>query len=46
MATMYTSIDQLPITLCAEEVASVLGISPCRCVHADAFQGIPDHQDW
>ena len=27
MTNLYTSIDQLPITLCAEEVAQVLGIS-------------------
>ena len=27
MAYTYPSIDQLPITLCAEQVAQVLGIS-------------------
>ena len=27
MTTMYTSLEQLPITLKAEEVAQVLGIS-------------------
>ena len=27
MTNTYTSIDQLPITLCAEDVAQVLGIS-------------------
>ena len=27
MTNLYTSIDQLPITLCAEEVAQVLGSS-------------------
>ena len=27
MTTTFTSLDQLPITLCAEQVAQVLGIS-------------------
>ena len=27
MTNIFTSIEQLPITLCAEEVAQVLGIS-------------------
>lgn len=27
MKTIYTSYEQLPLTLCAEDVASLLGIS-------------------
>lgn len=41
MATMYTSIDQLPITLCAEEVASVLGISRAGAYTLMHSKGFP-----
>lgn len=36
----YTSLEQLPITLCAEEVAQVLGISRANAyslMHAKGF---------
>ena len=38
--TKYTSLEQLPITLCAEEVAQVLGISRANAyslMHAKGF---------
>ena len=40
MTNLYTSIDQLPITLCAEEVAQVLGISRAGAytlMHSEGF---------
>lgn len=40
MTTKYTSLEQLPITLCAEEVAQVLGISRANAyslMHAKGF---------
>ena len=40
MKKEYTSIDQLPLTLCAEDVASVLGISRAKAydlMHAKNF---------
>ena len=43
MAYTYTSIDQLPITLCAEQVAQVLGISRAGAytlMHAKGFPTI------
>jgi excisionase family DNA binding protein len=39
----YTSLDQLPITLCAEEVSQVLGISRANAytlMHAQDFPTI------
>lgn len=40
MNVKYTSLDQLPITLCAEDVAQVLGISRANAytlMHAKNF---------
>ena len=40
MNVKYTSLDQLPITLCAEDVAQVLGISRANAytlMHAKDF---------
>ena len=41
MTNLYTSIDQLPITLCAEEVAQVLGISRAGAYTLMRAQGFP-----
>ena len=43
MKPRYTSLDQLPITLCAEDVAQVLGISRANAytlMHAEGFPTI------
>ena len=43
MKLRYTSMEQLPITLCAEEVAQVLGISRANAytlMHAEDFPTI------
>lgn len=43
MTNIYTSLDQLPITLCTEEVAQVLGISRAGAytlMHSDGFPTI------
>ena len=43
MKSRYTSLDQLPITLCADEVAQVLGISRANAytlMHAEDFPTI------
>ena len=43
MTNTYTSIDQLPITLCAEDVAQVLGISRAGAytlMHSKSFPTI------
>ncbi len=44
MVTTYTSLDQLPITLCAEEVAKVLGISRAGAYTLMHAQGFPTIQ--
>ena len=41
MTNTFTSIDQLPITLCAEEVALVLGISRAGAYTLMRSQGFP-----
>ena len=41
MTSNYTSVDQLPITLCAEEVASVLGISRAGAYTLMHSKGFP-----
>ena len=41
MITNFTSIDQLPITLSAEQVAQVLGISRAGALRCEAVQAIP-----
>lgn len=41
MRTNYTSVDQLPITLCAEDVASVLGISRAGAYTLMHSKGFP-----
>lgn len=43
MRVKYTSLEQLPITLCAEEVAQVLGISRANAytlMHSNGFPTI------
>ena len=43
MKLRYTSMEQLPITLCAEEVAQVLGISRANAytlMHSENFPTI------
>lgn len=43
MTTTYTSYDQLPLTLCANDVDSVLGISRANAytlMHAKGFPTI------
>ena len=43
MKLRYTSMEQLPITLCAEEVAQVLGISRTNAytlMHSENFPTI------
>ncbi len=44
MVTTYTSLDQLPITLCAEEVAKVLSISRAGAYTLMHAQGFPTIQ--
>ena len=44
MAYTYTSIDQLPITLCAEQVAQVLGISRAGAYTLMHSKGFPTIQ--
>lgn len=39
--TKYTSLEQLPITLCAEEVAQVLGISRANAYSLMHTKGFP-----
>lgn len=39
--TKYTSLEQLPITLCAEEVAQVLGISRANAYSLMHSKGFP-----
>ena len=39
--TKYTSLEQLPITLCAEEVAQVLGISRANAYSLMHIKGFP-----
>ena len=41
MTNTFTSIDQLPITLCAEEVALVLGISRSGAYTLMRSKGFP-----
>ena len=41
MTSNFTSIDQLPITLCAEEVAQVLGISRAGAYTLMRSEGFP-----
>ena len=41
MKVKYTSLDQLPITLCAEEVAQVLGISRANAYTLMHSKGFP-----
>lgn len=41
MTSNFTSIDQLPITLCAEEVAQVLGISRAGAYMLMRSEGFP-----
>ena len=41
MTSNYTSVEQLPITLCAEEVASVLGISRAGAYTLMHSKGFP-----
>ena len=41
MTTNYTSVEQLPITLCAEDVASVLGISRAGAYTLMHSKGFP-----
>lgn len=41
MTSTFTSIDQLPITLCAEEVACVLGISRAGAYTLMHSKGFP-----
>ena len=38
---IYTSLDQLPVTLCAEEVAKVLGISRANAYVLMRKRGFP-----
>lgn len=40
-AHRYTSLDQLPITLCADEVAQVLGISRANAYTLMHSQNFP-----
>ena len=44
MAYTYTSIDQLPITRCAEQVAQVLGISRAGAYTLMHSKGFPTIQ--
>ena len=44
MAYTYASIDQLPITLCAEQVAQVLGISRAGAYTLMHSKGFPTIQ--
>ena len=44
MTNTYTSIDQLPITLCAEDVAQVLGISRAGAYTLMHSKGFPTIQ--
>lgn len=39
--TSYTSFEQLPITLCAEEIAQVLGISRANAYTLMHSRGFP-----
>lgn len=39
--TSYTSFEQLPLTLCAEEVAQVLGISRANAYTLMHTRGFP-----
>ena len=41
MTSNFTSIDQLPITLCAEDVAQVLGISRAGAYTLMRSEGFP-----
>lgn len=41
MTTTFTSVDQLPITLCAEQVAQVLGISRAGAYTLMRSKGFP-----
>ena len=41
MTTNFTSIDQLPITLSAEQVAQVLGISRANAYNLMRSKGFP-----
>lgn len=41
MATMYTDYDQLPLALCAEDVAQVLGISRAGAYTLMNSRGFP-----
>ena len=43
MATTYTSYEQLPLSLCADDIAAVLGISRANAytlMHAKGFPTI------
>lgn len=44
MTNTYTAIDQLPITLCAEDVAQVLGISRAGAYTLMHSKGFPTIQ--
>ena len=37
----YTSLEQLPVTLCADEVAKVLGISRANAYNLMRSKGFP-----
>ena len=41
MATTYTSYDQLPLALCADDVAAVLGISRANAYTLMRAKGFP-----
>ena len=37
----YTSLEQLPLTLCAEDVAQVLGVSRAQAYNLMRSEGFP-----
>ena len=41
MTTTYTSYDQLPLALCADDVAAVLGISRAGAYNLMRSEGFP-----
>ena len=41
MATTYTSYDQLPLSLCANDIAEVLGISRANAYTLMRAKGFP-----
>lgn len=42
----YTSLEQLPLALSAEDVAQVLGISRANAYTLMHSKGLPDDPDW